>query len=115
MTRRERLRVSLCFAMMLFLVFGLLKLEYWFVVAAAAIAFVVLGLSVPDALAWQLRAHRSLRDFLADPDHWIGFTDDPAETEHWCFWLEVGTRRTLFVGSERPHWGWHRHPPRGAR
>lgn len=31
-----------------------------------------------------------------DPDRWIGFTNDPAETDHWCAWIRIANR-TLFV------------------
>jgi hypothetical protein len=37
---------------------------------------------------WQMR--RSLRDFLADPGHWAGYTSDPAETETGTAWLYLG-------------------------
>lgn len=38
--------------------------------------------------------------FSTDPDAWLGWTADPAETESFCAWLRVGRRWRIYA------WPW---------
>lgn len=33
-----------------------------------------------------------MRVIATDPYRWIGFSNDPAECESWCFWVRTRTR-----------------------
>lgn len=35
------------------------------------------------------RKRRTLKEFLADMDHWAGYINDPAETDGPCLWLDL--------------------------
>lgn len=45
------------------------------------------------------RQRRSLRDYLADPGHWAGWSNDPADMRTGTAWLKLG-RLQVYVWVE---------------
>jgi hypothetical protein len=49
------------------------------------------------------RGKRAIRHVLfgTDPDAWLGWTADPAETTSFCAWLRIGRTWRIYA------WPWH--------